>query len=74
MGFADLAESTWKIAMAAGVLCAAALAAAAATGMRAPEPVEMVFVVVVFLLGMSLRHEAQLARLEPKKAAGKKKK
>lgn len=72
MGYADLAESSWRIVLAVGVLSAAALAAAAATGTRAISETEMVMVVVVFLLGMVLRHEAML--LGPKKPAGKKRK
>jgi len=71
MGYADLAESSWKIVLAVGVLSAAALAAAAATGTRPIGESEMVMVVVVFLLGMVLRHEAMLAS---KKPAGKKRK
>ncbi|VVB58607.1 Uncharacterised protein [Candidatus Anstonella stagnisolia] len=74
MGYADLAESSWKIVLAVGVLSAAALAAAAATGTRSIQTTEMVMVVVVFLLGMSLKHEAQLLRLGEKKVAGKKRK
>ena len=74
MGYADFAESSWKIVLAAGLLSAAALAAAATTGTRAIQTTEMVMVVVVFLLGMSLKHEAQLLNLGAKKPAGKKRK
>lgn len=73
MGYADLAESSWKLVMAVGVLSAAALAAGAATGTRMVNGTEMVFVVVLFLFGLVLKHESQIAMLGSKKATGKKK-
>lgn len=73
MGFADLAESGYKIVLAAAVVAAAALAAGSATNVRNVTEAEMVFVFVLFVFALVLKHEALLSKPEGKKAGAKKK-